>query len=220
MRGKNRRRGTPWIRAGLLLLAGAVLLAGYNLYDGRRAARSAARLAEALEAALPAESAQAPAPAVSAAGGILTGGAEGAVPDYILNPKMDMPVETVDNTGCVGVLRIPALGLELPVIGQWSYPNLKIAPCRYSGTAYQGDLIICAHNYPAHFGNLKYLREGDGATFTDMDGNVFSYAVAEVETLRPTDMEAMESGDWDLTLFTCTIGGQTRVTVRLVRTDN
>ena len=30
------------------------------------------------------------------------------------------------------------------------------------------------------------------------------------------DVEAMESGDWALTLFTCTIGGKTRVTVRCV----
>ena len=29
----------------------------------------------------------------------------------------------------------------------------------------------------------------------------------------------MEAGDWDLTLFTCTIGGQTRVTIRLERVE-
>ncbi len=28
------------------------------------------------------------------------------------------------------------------------------------------------------------------------------------------DVEEMITGDWDLTLFTCTLGGQTRVTVR------
>ncbi len=34
------------------------------------------------------------------------------------------------------------------------------------------------------------------------------------ETRTPAAMEEMESGDWDLTLFTCTIGGACRVTVR------
>ena len=34
------------------------------------------------------------------------------------------------------------------------------------------------------------------------------------ETLNPTDIEGMESGNWDLTLFTCTVGGQSRVTIR------
>ena len=47
-----------------------------------------------------------------------------------------------------------------------------------------------------------------------MDGNVFRYEVVELETLMPTAIEEMTSGDWDLTLFTCTIGGGSRVTVR------
>ena len=36
----------------------------------------------------------------------------------------------------------------------------------------------------------------------------------EIERLRPTAVKEMTSGDWDLTLFTCTVGGQSRVTVR------
>ena len=68
-------------------------------------------------------------------------------------------------------------------------------------------LILCGHNYRSHFGKLKKLREGDEVSFTDMDGNVFLYEVALVETLMPTAIEEMESGGWALTMFTCTIGG-------------
>ena len=50
-----------------------------------------------------------------------------------------------------------------------------------------------------------------------MDDQVVSFQMVEQETLEPTDEEAMTSGDWDLTLFTCTPGGQTRVTVRFQR---
>ena len=75
-------------------------------------------------------------------------------------------------------------------------------------------MIIAAHNYASHFGNLKYLQEGDEVTFTDMDGNVFRYEVALQETLQPTAITEIQQGDWDLTLFTCTYGGQSRVTVR------
>ena len=82
------------------------------------------------------------------------------------------------------------------------------------------DLIICGHNYASHFGNLKNLCEGDLATFTDIDGNVFTYRMVEQETLPPTAMDAMESGEWDLTLFTCTMGGQSRVTVRFEREED
>ena len=75
-------------------------------------------------------------------------------------------------------------------------------------------LIICGHNYPSHFADLKKLQEGDTATFTDMAGNTFTYQMIICEILNPDATEEMESGDWDLTLFTCTVGGQTRVAVR------
>ena len=60
----------------------------------------------------------------------------------------------------------------------------------------------------------KNLSQGDPVTFTDIDGNVFCYQVSEIEILSPYSIQEMTSGDWDLTLFTCTIGGQTRVAVR------
>lgn len=139
------------------------------------------------------------------------------MPEHVLCPDMEMPVETVNGIDYIGLLGIPALELELPIISQWSYPNLKTAPCRYKGSAYTDDLILCGHNFPSHFGNLKNLSEGDMVTFTDMAGNEFTYQVVERETLMPTAIEEMESGDWDLTLFTCTVGGKSRVTVRLER---
>ena len=79
--------------------------------------------------------------------------------------------------------------------------------------------MIAAHNYSSHFGRLKNLSQGDEVTFTDVDGNVFSYVVAALETLSPYAVEEMTSGGWDLTLFTCTIGGKSRVTVRCETTD-
>ena len=82
------------------------------------------------------------------------------------------------------------------------------------GSAYTGDLVIAAHNYISHFGNLKRLQLGDSVTFTDMEGNKFHYEVEVLETLASTAVEEMTSGKWDLSLFTCTVGGQQRVTVR------
>ena len=190
-----KHKGKGLIFTGLLLIAAALFLTGYKLFHQMRAQRSAAQAAAQLTEQLPQTS-------------------QTDVPDYLLSPEMEMPVETIDGVDYVGVLRIPALALELPVISQWSYPLLKIAPCRYSGSAYQNNLVLCAHNYASHFGNLKSLHIGDAVTFTDMDGNLFSYQVAELETLPPQATEEMESGDWDLTLFTCTVGGQSRVTVR------
>ena len=74
--------------------------------------------------------------------------------------------------------------------------------------------MIAGHNYASHFGTIKNLEEEDAVIFTDMDGNRFTYRVVEQEILRPSATEEMETGDWDLTLFTCTVGAQNRVTVR------
>lgn len=41
-----------------------------------------------------------------------------------------------------------------------------------------------------------------------------------MEQLERTAIEEMESGDWDLTLFTCTVDGAARVTVRCQQTDD
>lgn len=213
---KNSRKqeGLLLITIGLLLIAAALFLVSYNLYDELRAEQSARQAVTQLDAYLPAEAAP-EAPSDSAGDQEpLASDERTVIPDYVLSPNMEMPVETINGIDFIGVLRIPALELELPVISEWNYPNLKTAPCRYSGSAYLNNLIICGHNYTSHFGTLKNLWEGDIATFTDMDGNVFTYKMVERETLNPTDIEGMESGNWDLTLFTCTVGGQSRATIR------
>lgn len=206
--------GRIWINTGLLLLAAALFLWAYNGQESRRAGDSAQQVITELTQSLtrqpPAEagadSERSDAPAVK-------------LPEYLLDAQREMPEKTVNGRAYIGVLSIPSLNLELPVLSQWSYPNLKDAPCRYSGSLYQNDLIICAHNYASHFGRLKTLQPGDTLLFTDMDDQVVSFQMVEQETLDPYDQEAMTTGDWDLTLFTCTPGGQTRVTLRFQRVD-
>ena len=125
----------------------------------------------------------------------------------------------LDGYGYIGYLSVPSLGLELPVMSEWDYPRLKIAPCRYSGSTKTDDLVIAAHNYDSHFGSLSGLSPGDTVYFVDMDGILSAYEVVVMDVLEPTAIEEMTSGDFDLTLFTCTYGGQSRVTVRCERAE-
>lgn len=187
--------------AGLLLLAAAFLLAGYNLLDELRAGQAAGQVLEQMPAP---DRVQEPD----------SGSVEQEIPDYILDPNRDMPTVEIDGNAYIGTLDIPVLDLSLPVMSDWSYPKLKTAPCRYAGTTYQSGFVIAGHNYRRHFGPLSRLVPGDRVTFTDVDGNRFYYQVAEIQVLEPTAIEAMTSEDWDLSLFTCTLGGQTRLTVR------
>lgn len=123
----------------------------------------------------------------------------------------------IDGYAYVGYLSVPAIELELPVMSQWDYDRLKIAPCRYAGSTKTGDLVLCAHNYIQHFGSIRGLASGDTVYFTDMDGIVWGYEVMAVEILNPTDVEEMTAGDYALTLFTCTYGGGSHVAVRCQR---
>lgn len=131
--------------------------------------------------------------------------------------SLEMAVAKIDGYEYIGYISIPALGLDLPVMSTWSYEQLKIAPCRYYGSTKTGNLVIAAHNYSRHFGNIKDLSQGDAVSFTDMEGTVTRYEVEEIDTLSPTAVEEMTASGYALTLFTCTYGGQSRVTVRCSR---
>lgn len=133
--------------------------------------------------------------------------------ELLTEEDKEMTEVELDGNLYIGYLSIPKLGLELPILSSWSYPKLNIAPCRYTGSVRGEDLVLMAHNYNSHFGRLSQLDLGDAIIFTDMDGNTIRYEVVGKDVLLPNAVEEMTSGDFDLTLFTCTYGGANRVTI-------
>ena len=142
---------------------------------------------------------------------------------------IDVPVESVPQEmptiktkgyDCIGVLSIPALEVELPVLTDWSYLKLKIAPCHYYGTYYGSDFVIAAHHYKSHFGRLSQLHPKDLILFTDVTGTVHCYEVVLIETLPGDATEEMITSGFDLSLYTCNPSGSHRVTVRCSSVDN
>lgn len=140
------------------------------------------------------------------------------VPEEVPEPiKREMTTIPVDGYNCLGVLSVPVLELELPVLTDWSYSKLKKAPCHYYGSYYETDFVIAAHNYKSHFGRLSELQPGDIVLFTDAQGVIHRYQVVLLETLpKEATLEMITSG-FDLSLYTCTPGGASRVTVRCNR---
>jgi len=114
----------------------------------------------------------------------------------------------------IGTISIPTLNLELPVMSEYDYDRLKIAPCRYYGNIHTNDLIICAHSYKTHFKNIDKLNQKDLIIITDTDGIKYVYEVLEIEILKPTDVSKMIDNEFDLTLYTCTNDGLNRITIR------
>ena len=126
-------------------------------------------------------------------------------------PGIEMPGEKVNGHEYIGTLSIPSLGLKVPVQRNWSYENLSVSPCRYSGSAYADNLAIIAHTY--HFGKLSSLALDATVTFTDMENNVFRYVVREKNTISPNDANEIAHSGYELTLVTCTLSGTKRVAV-------
>ena len=117
----------------------------------------------------------------------------------------------------IGVIAIPSLNLELPVNSEWSYPKLAHSPCCYSGSFLDDTLVIAGHSVRAHFRGLRQIQVGASVAFTNAVGNVILYKVAAVETLGSKEVDKLIHNDYDLTLFTCTPGGVSRVVVRCNR---
>ena len=186
---------------GTLLIAGALLLFLHNQKEVDQAAQSSSstlvQLVEIMEATAPSE----PAPVIQLP--------EASEPQE----EEQMHELYVNDLPCIGYLTIPKLELALPILSTWDYDLLQLAPCRYHGSVAGNDLVLMAHNYQSHFGRISSLETGDHLFFTDVNGTTTEYAVVAQEILSPSAMEEMVSGDFDLTLFTCTYGGQSRITV-------
>ena len=198
---KKRDWETLLVSLSILLVAASIGLYTYNVMDSNRAGAAAQTVVNQLHSDMP------------AAGNTETETASTPEPYKVMQTK------EVNGQSYIGTLHIPALSLELPVIAEWSYSALRVAPCRYMGSVYQDNMILCAHNYSTHFGRLAELKVDDEAVFTDIEGNAYTYHMTAQEIISGTDPAAMESGDWDLTIFTCTIGGKNRVTIRFAKTE-
>ena len=188
------------IAVGAVLILSALLLLIYNRCEDVRAGQEAESLLASVEAAISAQEMAAPNKPESTEALSLP-----------LDPEM--PVVTLGGYEYVGYVEIPTLGLKLPVMAEWDYTRLQIAPCRQFGSSRTDNLVIAAHNYDTHFGKLKELSKGDTVIFTDMEGIVSTYCIEKLETLSPDAVDTVLNSGYDLVLYTCTKGGRTRVIV-------
>lgn len=193
----NKRRGVIWIVLGLLLLSGAAGLTVYNFNLDATAGERSDVVMEELVRFLD------------------------DVPIRTVTPntmEYDLATEPepldLDGYQYMGLITFPTLELQLPVQHNWSYPNLQVSPCRMTGSPMTEDLVILAHNYTRHFGPLNRLEIGDEVSVTLIDGTTYIYHVDAKEIVPPTAVEDVTSGEWPLTLFTCTLGGRTRLVIR------
>lgn len=188
----------------------ALLLLLYNGYEEYRAGQKAELLLDDIQSVIAKPEFPAPTTEIGTEGMESTGETE--------TLPVELPVVMIDGYECIGYISIPDLKLELPVISEWNYSFLKIAPCRHFGSSRTDDLVIAAHNYKTHFGSLSELEIGAEVCFTDMDGIENHYTLKRLDTLTPDAVDAVQNSGYDLVLYTCTSSGTTRLVAFCDRT--
>ena len=120
---------------GVLCVVAAFWLVKYNQDESEAAGKDSARVLDSLQ--------------VTISDNI---GEPSTVSPYeALSDNPQMSVEFIEGYNYIGVLEIPSVKILLPVMDTCDYERLSIAPCRFTGTYYTNDLVICGHNYSTHF---------------------------------------------------------------------
>ncbi len=201
-----KRTGIVFVIAGMVLILSALSLFLFNCYEDMRAGRESASLLEGVQDIIEDREA--------------AFARRLELPDdQEMDHLPEMPVVEIDGYGYVGYLIVPDLKMQLPIMSESDAVRLKIAPCRQVGSSRTDDLVIAAHHYDSHFRPLFDIKKGAGVVFTDMDGIKNYYRVVRVDTLRPTEVEAVLNSGHHLVLYTCTYSIRDRVVVFCDRTE-
>lgn len=192
--------GKLFVSLGIILIVIAISMLGYNKYEDIKAGENSRDVLDIIENTINENNR-------------IDNSLE------LVNNDISNEMETTNIKGYdyIGTIIIPKLKLELPIMSEYDYNRLKISPCRYYGSIYTNDLIICGHSYKTHFRYLNKLKQEDLIIFTDVNNNSYIYEVLEIEVLESTDVDKMINNDYDLTLYTCTNGGIDRLAIRCNR---
>lgn len=119
-------------------------------------------------------------------------------------------------------LNIPRLGINYPVLADWSEELLKISLNKYWGPEPNevGNYCIVGHNYRSGkmFGNLPAITNGDIIELTDTKyGRTIKYEVYDRKQIDPNDTSCtsqLTGGKREITLITCKEYGTQRLVVK------
>lgn len=127
------------------------------------------------------------------------------------------------------VLKIPTINIEYTVLSKTSPDLLYVSLNKYWGPEPNeiGNYCVVGHYYESGimFGKLNKLKNGDIAELTDLSGRTIKYKVYNKYIVQPTDtsctsqLSALNNGNRELTLITCTNHGKQRLVVKLRETS-
>lgn len=119
------------------------------------------------------------------------------------------------------ILNIPTLGINYPVLKEYTEENLKVSINKFWGCNPNevGNYVIAGHNYKNKkmFGKLSQIKVGDICEITDLTGTTLKYEVYDRYVVNPDNTyctSQLTEGKKEITLITCTNYGQQRLVVK------
>ena len=98
-------------------------------------------------------------------------------------------------------MEIPAFDICLPVCAQWEQGSGWGIPRRFSGSAYDGTLIIGGNDQPGQFDCFDRIPYDTRVVVRDMTGGEFTYRVTDIRRTDSAKAQILTEGEADLTLF-------------------
>ena len=119
-------------------------------------------------------------------------------------------INTSNNMFVIGIIEIPSIDLNYPILSEITDDNLKIAPCKFYGSMpnQTGNLCIAAHNYRNHifFSRLNELKLNDIINIYDSKGYKISYSIYDKYIADSSHLECTNqdtNSEKEITLVTC-----------------
>ena len=132
--------------------------------------------------------------------------------------KFDVKFEGYD---VIGLLKIPAIDLEYPIISETTDATMKISISRFWGGDVNGygNLSLAGHNNynGTMFGKNNKLKLGDIVELTDLSGNLIKYEIKEIFKTDPNDTWVLKTENdsiREVTLITCSNGRKERLIIK------
>lgn len=127
----------------------------------------------------------------------------------------------LDGHKVIGLIKIPAIDLEYPILEKTTKATMKIAISRFYGGKINeyGNVSLAGHNNYSGtmFGKNKYLKLGDIIYLTDLKSKTIEYEIYDIFTTDPNDTTVLETKDdniREVTLITCKNGRTQRLIIK------
>ena len=125
------------------------------------------------------------------------------------------------NNSIIGIINIPKIDLEYPILDITTKENMRTSITRFSGGNVNeiGNLALAGHNNydGTMFGKNDELVVGDKIYLTDLQKNTVEYEINSIFVTDPNDVSILETNEEeirDVTLITCENGNKARLIIK------